>query len=82
MKKYLRHLVNLGYFQGILTILLLQDLVGQERYLGFVRDHWIDSRITGPIETVLIVYVILRSYRLTDEKALEAERVRIAGLKP
>lgn len=48
---------DLGYLQGILTIMLMQDLLGQDRYIEVIKNNWVPSNISGPIAFVLMLYI-------------------------
>lgn len=51
----------LGMWAGVLGMSLAQDILGQAWVLDAVQNHWIDSRITGPLETVALVWLLLRT---------------------
>ncbi len=52
-----------AYCAGALVLVnvsgLFQDIMGQEAYLHRVQEHWVDSRITGPIHVVLLILCVL-----------------------
>ena len=54
---------NRGYLTGILCIVsgigLWQDVLGVDRYCRLVRDGWMDSAISVPIEIVMLIIALI-----------------------
>lgn len=53
--KYIYFIMGYIFYSNILGF--IQDSWGQEKYIKFIKDKWVDSKISKPIHFITIVII-------------------------